>query len=88
MKNQLLLDNGICKWYLHDEINKYINSCQEENLPILNNLICCNVVGVELDDLVLIDGKQNIIHCQYNTFDGMEQNETRRLYESKRKEAV
>ena len=48
------------KWYLHKELQTHIIN-EQENLPKLDNLYCFNVIGNNVDDIVLINNKQQVI---------------------------
>lgn len=66
--------NGEMKWYKNDYFNRYITNEQEFNLPKLENLYCFNVRNdKDIDDLVLIDGNQNIIRGYSNNIGGYDQ---------------
>ena len=66
-------DNGFTKWYKHLEFQNYLENKQANNLPELKGFGCFNVKGESIDDLVLIDNKQNIIGSYFNTFEGKDQ---------------
>lgn len=73
LKTKPTFDNGVCKWYLHDYINKYIKEQNAFNLLPIENMACFIVKGYDVDDLVLIDDKQNVVKSYFNTVEGYEQ---------------
>jgi hypothetical protein len=58
------------RWSLNEEIQKYINNEQNENLPCLENIVCANVKGQNINLIVLIDNEKRIIDIQQNNFLG------------------
>ena len=75
MTEECVFDNGTCKWYYNIYFQKYLTTQQSDNLPILNGLGCFNVKGNDIDDIVLIDNKQNIVKSFKNSSEGTEQME-------------
>lgn len=65
--------NGNFKWYVDENIQKYIESQQANNLPKLENLYCFIVKGDDVSDYVLIDNKQNVIAGYSYTIEGYDQ---------------
>ena len=70
-------DNGFTKWYFHKNLQNYIESEQADNLPVLLNLYCFVVKGKGVNDIVLIDGNQNILATHNNTLEGENNIKTR-----------
>lgn len=68
-----VFDNGQCKWFSNTHFNKYLRTKQADNLPKLTTFMCFDVTGDNIDDLVLIDGKQNILGAYPNDYNGYEQ---------------
>lgn len=58
------------QWSLNEDIQKYINNKQSENLPRLGNVVCANVKGQNINALVLVDNEKRIIDIQQNNFLG------------------
>lgn len=65
--------NGTTKWYSHKEFNSYLIKEQVNNLPSLDNLSCFVVIGKDINDLVLINNKQNILGSYSNNREGADQ---------------
>lgn len=62
--------NGNSKWYMLPKLNKYITTEQADNLPKLDNLYVFVVKNDEVNDIVLIDGNQNILRYKDNNLQG------------------
>ena len=76
-KEKPMFDNGHCKWYVSKKFQKYIKTEQAGNLPKLKGFGCFIVKGKDVEDLVLIDSKQNILGSYPYTFNGYEQMEAK-----------
>lgn len=76
-KEKPMFDNGHCKWYINKYFQNYLNTQQADNLPKLKGFGCFVVKGTDIEDLVLIDSKQNILGSYPNTNIGYEQMETK-----------
>lgn len=63
------LDNGTCKWYVDQELNRYIQKQQDFNLPKLNGYFCFVVKGDE-ENYVLINDRQQVITDYVYSFEG------------------
>lgn len=72
-KEKPMFDNGHCKWFIHKHFQNYLENEQADNLPKLNGFGCFVVKGTDIEDLVLIDSKQNILGSYPYTFNGYEQ---------------
>lgn len=75
-------DNGQTKWYREPELQKYLETQQAQNLPVLKGVGCFAVKGKsskgkDVEDLVLIDFKQDILAVFPYTISGFEQMEAR-----------
>lgn len=66
-------DNGTTKWYKHNGLQHFIENSQKENLPALSGLGCFNVVGKDVNDIVLINNKQEILANFNNHMEGYDQ---------------
>lgn len=66
-------DNGTTKWYINKHFQNYLENEQADNLPKLKGFGCFNVIAEEVNDLVLIDHKQNILGAYSNTLEGEDQ---------------
>lgn len=76
-KEKPVFINDNTKWYIEKELQKKINREEADNLPTLKNLGCFIVKDKNIEDYVLIDNKQNTIHCCDYTFQGYEQIEAK-----------
>lgn len=68
-----VLDNGHCKWYWSEHFQKYLSLQQADNLPPLKGLGCFEVEGPGINDLTLIDDKQNVLAAYPNNLEGQDQ---------------
>lgn len=69
--------NGDFKWYIHKDLQSYIEKEQASNLPALKGLGCFVVKSQDVEDYVLIDDKQNVIDGRPCTSQGYEQIQTK-----------
>ena len=65
------------KWYYEKELQRRIENEQAENLPKLKGLGCFVVKGKDVEDIVLINNKQEVVCAFPYTFNGFEQMEAR-----------
>lgn len=72
-KETVVFDNGHCKWYIEKHLQNHLENKQAENLPRLKGLGCFIVKGEDIEDIVLIDNKQNILATYPYTFNGYDQ---------------
>lgn len=72
-KEKIAFNNGTTKWYVHKQYQKYIENEQADNLPKLKGYGCFVVIGNNIEDLVLIDNKQNILGSYNNNAEGQDQ---------------
>lgn len=66
-------DNGVCKWYVAEYFQNYLNNQQAFNLPPLEGIGCFVVKGVDIEDYVLIDTEQKILGSYRYNHEGFEQ---------------
>jgi hypothetical protein len=76
-KETPMFDNGHCKWFIEKHFQNYLENEQADNLPKLKDLWCFIVKGPDIEDYVLIDGKQNILASFKYTQEGFGQMEAR-----------
>lgn len=69
--------NGDLKWYIDKHLQSYIENKQANNLPKLKGYGCFIVKGPDVEDLVLIDNKQNVIDGYPYTLEGYGQMEAK-----------
>ena len=65
--------NAKTKWYINNELQSYIENKQAENLPKLKGFGAFVVTGVNIEDYVLIDNKQNVLGSYCYNNEGYEQ---------------
>jgi len=70
-------ENENFKWYIDKHFQNYLEKEQADNLPKLKGLGCFVVKGIDIEDFVLIDSKQNILASYPYTFNGYEQMEAK-----------
>lgn len=56
--------------YIHKNLQEYLERQQADNLPKLEGFGCFIVKGVDIEDLVLIGSKQNILSSYPYTLEG------------------
>lgn len=69
--------NGDFKWYIHKDLQNYIEKEQADNLPALKGFGCFVVKSQDVEDYVLIDNKQNVVDGRPCTLQGYEQIQTK-----------
>ena len=65
--------DGTTKWFYSINLNDYIQNKQSFNLLGLKKLFCFVVKGEDVNDLVLIDDKQNVLTFYNYSHSGYEQ---------------
>jgi len=66
-------DNGVTKWYYEKYLTNYIRNEQDFNLPKLSGLGCFVTLGVDINDLVLVNDKQEVVKYYPHNISGLEQ---------------